>query len=259
MWVVAAGQAATVISADGPGAALVARVRSLVVSKAPQYVELADRLAARWAALAPGTLVESEHQLADEFGVNRLTAREAVRELERRMIVRRIMGRGTFTAHRLDYEVRLGGYASFHRNVSELGHQPSVAVVDHRFLGRGDERRLVVERVSAVDGFVAAFTTESFPVAVAAAVRVAVIGGGSIHDALVAAGYDACRGSVDVEVAMPPGNVADQLDFSSTVMPTWHLRSSTTDGRGGPVVHSSDAWMRTDMFALTVHLDDLDS
>lgn len=228
------------------------------MNKVPQYVELADRLATRWASLAPGALVESEHQLADEFNVNRLTAREAVRELERRMIVRRIMGRGTFTAHRLSYEVRLGGYASFHRNVTERGHRPSTTVVGHRFLGRGDDRRLVVERVSAVDGFVAAFTTEAFPAPVAAAVRAVVIDGGSIHEALVAAGYDPRRGSVDVDVAMPPGNVADLLDFSSTVMPTWHLRSRTTDGRGGSIVHTSDAWMRTDMFALTVHLDDLD-
>ena len=228
------------------------------MSKVPHYVELADRLAKRWAALAPGTMVESEHQLADEFGVNRLTAREAVRELERRMVVRRIMGRGTFTAHRLAYEVRLGGYASFHRNVTELGHRPSTTVVGHRWVGRGDQRRLVVERVSAVDGFVATFTTESFPEPVAGEVRSAVVAAGSIHEALVAAGYDPRRGSVEVGVSMPPGRVAEFLDFSSSVMPTWHLCSRTTDRRGGPVVHTSDAWMRTDMFAVTVRLDDIE-
>jgi DNA-binding GntR family transcriptional regulator len=221
----------------------------------PHYVELADQLAARWASLAPGTLVESEHQLADEFDVNRLTAREAVRELERRMIVRRVMGRGTFTAHRLAYEVRLGGYASFHRTVVALGHRPSAAVVDHRWVGRGATRHLVVDRVSAVDGFAAAFTTESFPVEIGRVVADAVVAGGSVHEALLAAGFDPRRGSVDVAVEMPPPSAAAHLGFSAHSMPTWHLQSRTIDGRDGRLIHSSDAWMRTDMFAVTVRLD----
>ncbi|MGB0115024.1 MAG: GntR family transcriptional regulator [Ilumatobacteraceae bacterium] len=224
------------------------------MTRAPQYVELADVLARRWGALAPGTMVESEHQLAEEFGVNRLTAREAVRELERRMVVRRIMGRGTFTAHRLAYEVRLGGYASFERNVTELGHVPMTTVVGHGWQGRGERRRLVVERVSSVDGFAASSTTERFPVTVATVVGDVVTSGGSIHAALVDAGFDPRRGSVDVAVAMPPAAAIERLGFSSTVLPTWHLVSETTDGPGGPVIHSSDAWMRTDVFAVTVRL-----
>jgi DNA-binding GntR family transcriptional regulator len=230
-------------------------VRSPSVTRVPHYVELADRLAARWAALAPGTLVESEHQLADEFGVNRLTAREAVRELERRMVVRRVMGRGTFTAYRLAYDVQLGGYASFHRNVAALGHQPSAEVVGHRWTGRGPTRRLVVERVSAVDGFVASFTTESFPADVGREVGDAVVVGGSVHEALLAAGFDPRRGSVNVAVEMPPSTAADHLGFSAHSMPTWHVQSRTIDARRGVEVHASDAWMRTDMFAVTVRLD----
>src|SRR5690606_28552614 len=92
------------------------------VARSAQYVEVADTLAARWTGLPPGSLVASEHQIADEFGINRLTAREALRELERRMVVRRERGRGTFTAFRLDYPVELGGVASFHRIVESHGH-----------------------------------------------------------------------------------------------------------------------------------------
>ncbi|MGA9277490.1 GntR family transcriptional regulator [Ilumatobacter sp.] len=227
--------------------------------RARQYVELANVLATRWSALAPGTMVESEHHLAEEFGVNRLTAREAVRELERRMVVRRIMGRGTFTAHRLAYEVRLGGYASFKRNVTALGFVPSTCVVDHRWQGRGSTRQLVVERVSTVDGFVASATTERFPAAIARLVGDDVVGGGSIHEELVQAGFDPRRGSVDVAVAMPPDEKTERLGFSSAVLPTWHLESRTTDGPDGPIVHTSDSWMRTDMFAVTVRLSADDS
>ena len=205
--------------------------------------------------MPPGSLVESEHRLAEEFGVNRLTAREAVRELERRMIVRRIMGRGTFTAHRLDYEVRLGGVASFHRNVLDRGHEPSTKVLAHDWIGRGRSRRLVVDRVSSVDGFVAATTTEVFPAAIGHRVERAVLEGGSIHEALRADGSDPRRGAVHVAVAMPPVDIAARLQFSASVLPTWHLESDTTNGPGGPVIHQSDSWMRSDMFAVTVLLE----
>lgn len=231
-------------------------VRSDDVARSPQYLELADLLAQRWSQLAPGTLVESEHQLASEFGVHRLTAREAVRELERRLVVRRIMGRGTFVAHRVEYEVRLGGVPSFHRIVAAQGHQPMVRVAEFGWSGRGADRRFVVERVSSVDGFVAATTTETFPAQVGRRVETAVASGGSIRDALVDAGYDPRRGAVKVAIEMPPPAVADRLEFSSNPLLTWHLESETLDGTTGPVVHTSNSWMRPDVFAVTVRLGD---
>lgn len=224
------------------------------MARSPQYVELADALADRWAGLAPGTMVESEHQLAGEFGVHRLTAREAVRELERRLVVRRIMGRGTFVAHRLDYEVRLGGVPSFHHIVAAQGHEPSVRVVHCEWRGRGPRRTFVVERVSSVDGFVAATTTETFPAPVGRAIEAEVAAGGSIRDALVEAGFDPRRGAVKVAIEMPPAVIADRLEFSSNPLLTWHLESETLDGPTGPVVHTSSSWMRPDVFAVTVRL-----
>jgi DNA-binding GntR family transcriptional regulator len=226
------------------------------VARSPQYVELADVLAARWAGLPPGTMVESEHQLASEFGVHRLTAREAVRELERRLVVRRIMGRGTFIAHRLDYEVRLGGVPSFHRIVEAGGHVPSVRVLGCEWRGRGAHRSFVVERVSSVDGFVAAATTEMFPAAVGHEVETSVAAGGSIRDALVDAGHDPRRGAVKVAIEMPPPLVADRLEFSSNPLLTWHVESETLDGPSGSVIHTSSSWMRPDVFAVTVRLGD---
>ena len=224
------------------------------MARSPQYVELADVLARRWSGLSPGTLVESEHQLASEFGVHRLTAREAVRELERRLVVRRIMGRGTFIAHRLDYEVRLGGVPSFHHIVAAQGHEPAVRVLHCEWRGRGTRRSFVVERVSSVDGFVAATTTETFPAVIGHEIEAVVAAGGSIRDALVGAGHDPRRGSVKVAIEVPPPVVAERLEFSSNPLLTWHLESETLDGPIGPVVHTSSSWMRPDVFAVTVRL-----
>lgn len=214
------------------------------------YLEIADELAERYRALAPGTLVDSEYQLADEFAINRLTAREVLRELERRLIVRREVGRGTFTSFRIEYLVELGGIASFHRNVEAAGHTVANLSTD---LGRdGDE--LVVRRVSAVDGFVANVGDDHFPAPVGDRIAGLVAGGGSIHLALEALGYTPRRQSVHVSVAVPPAPIGTLLGFSGSPPPTWRLRSVTVDAGSGLVVDRSDGWLRTDMFDLHVRL-----
>mgnify|MGYP001816330562 CR=1 FL=1 len=227
------------------------------MARPAQYIELADRLEERWSALAPGTLVESEHQLAAEFGVNRLTAREAVREMERRMAVRRVMGRGTFTAFRVDYRIRLGEVASFHRTVAEVGHEPSVEVTRRRWLGRAATRRLVIDRIGLVDGFVATAVTETFPSEVGQLVGDAVGAGGSVHEALEAAGHVPRRRSVLVAMEIPEPPLAEALGYGPAVPPTWRVQSVTVDRESGAEIHRSDSWMRTDMFAVAVELDDL--
>lgn len=229
------------------------------MSRSPRYLDLADRLEQRWRELAPGTLVESEHHLAAEFDVNRLTAREALRELERRMVVRRVVGRGTFTAHRLDYVVRLGGIASFHRNVEAAGHVATTVVSGRRWLGRGATRRLEISRASTVDGFAASSTIEWFPAEVARLVDVSIDDGSSVHDVLSSLGFVPRRHSVRVDLAIPPADHADALDFSSSVMPSWHLVSQTIDVATSEVIHGSSSWMRSDMFAVTVIVEDNDS
>jgi DNA-binding GntR family transcriptional regulator len=66
----------------------------------PVYQQLADIVAAQ---IAAGTLVvdrpiPAEARLAEEYGVARLTARRAVRELRERGLVYTVQGKGTFVA-----------------------------------------------------------------------------------------------------------------------------------------------------------------
>jgi len=72
------------------------------VSTSTRYLEIADRLAAELVGCAPGTRVASEPELADRFGVGRAAARSALQELERRLLVRRVQGAGTFVNRRID-------------------------------------------------------------------------------------------------------------------------------------------------------------
>lgn len=64
----------------------------------PVYVQVADIIAARIAAgeLQPNRPIPSEAQMAQEFGIAKLTARRAARELRDRGLVVTVPGRGTF-------------------------------------------------------------------------------------------------------------------------------------------------------------------
>lgn len=225
-----------------------------MTARRAQYLDLADALLSRWEGLAPGSPVESEHQIAAEFGVNRLTARETLRELERRLIVRRVAGSGTFTAHRLDYRVELGEAPSFRRVVTTLGHRPGVEQLGAGWQGRGQLRELVIRRVLTVDGLVSSVASDRFPRSVGERVSSPLSGAGSVVDALRSTGSEPYRSDVRVSMALPDDVTSTQLGFSGPPSMVWRLESTTTDGPGGPVIHRSESWMRPDMFALTVNL-----
>ncbi|MDO4436426.1 MAG: GntR family transcriptional regulator [Coriobacteriaceae bacterium] len=65
---------------------------------APMYLRIRQALRDRIAAgyYAPGTMIPSEHELAEEFGTTRLTVRSAVDVLVDAGLVRRVQGKGAF-------------------------------------------------------------------------------------------------------------------------------------------------------------------
>lgn len=77
---------------------------------------------------AAGDPVASENEIAQRFRVSRLTARAALQELERRHMVRRIQGRGTFVARRIDYVVTDSGAPSFTRIVRAAGAEAKATI-----------------------------------------------------------------------------------------------------------------------------------
>jgi DNA-binding GntR family transcriptional regulator len=68
----------------------------------PIYQQLADVVAAMIEAgqLVVDRPIPAESRLAEEYGVARLTARRAVRELRERGLVYTVQGKGTFVAAR---------------------------------------------------------------------------------------------------------------------------------------------------------------
>jgi GntR family phosphonate transport system transcriptional regulator len=88
----------------------------------PRYLELADRIAAaldrgEWKA---GERLPPDGQLAGEHGVNRHTVARALEHLQRKGLVARVKGHGTFVSPgRLEY--RIAAHMSFSNSVARLG------------------------------------------------------------------------------------------------------------------------------------------
>ncbi len=66
--------------------------------RVPRYLTVTEALRAEVSAAAPNTLLPTEQQLAQRFGVSRLTIRRALGLLERAGLVSRQRGRGTIVS-----------------------------------------------------------------------------------------------------------------------------------------------------------------
>lgn len=96
-------------------------------SAPPRFVGIASELRDRILdqALAPHTLMPSERELSDQFGVSRMTARRALTLLESEGRVYRRPPRGTFVAApRLRFRI-----GSFSDEVSRMGGQASAVLL----------------------------------------------------------------------------------------------------------------------------------
>ncbi|RKR75766.1 GntR family transcriptional regulator [Frondihabitans australicus] len=77
--------------------------------------------------LQPGSAIPSERQLIADYGVSRITVREAVGQLVNEGILTRVRGKGTFVAHRaVQSTLHL---ASFTQEMASLGHVPTTVVL----------------------------------------------------------------------------------------------------------------------------------
>ena len=89
--------------------------------------------------LAPGDALPPEQELQTLFGVSRATVRQALAQLERRHIVERRQGRGTFLAIPT-MELSLPQLTGFSEQVRARGMRPTSQLVDYRVADRSEDR-----------------------------------------------------------------------------------------------------------------------
>lgn len=103
-------------------------------SPVPLYAQIQLRLVERIQAgiLKPGDLLYSERELCEMFGVSRMTARQALKELCRSGYAFSERGRGTFVSRsKVEKNIRL--LTSFSEEMRARGLEPSSRVLEKRF------------------------------------------------------------------------------------------------------------------------------
>jgi DNA-binding GntR family transcriptional regulator len=233
-----------------------------------RYLEIADQLAGELVDCASGTRVASEPELANRFGVGRAAARSALLELERRMLVRRVQGVGTFVNRRIDYVISHSKPPSWHATVSANGATPRAQTKDVQriVLATEDADQLGwpmgiptyrIVRHLFIDDLLASVTEELIPVAAAPDLDIALRSVESVDMVLRQLGGVRpvrawCRASVDI----PPPDVLQGLGIEASV-PVWRIDSISRDAETGRVLLSSSAWTRADAVRVVVELEDV--
>lgn len=212
-------------------------------SEVPYYQQLAHVLEGRLQSgdIPPSTRLPSESALCKEFGVSRATVRQALRHLESRGLVRRVMNRGVFAGAPDIHAGWTIQESEFLENA--LTHQNRS--VSTKVIRSGEitlpqfaQRELdlppgsagfALVRLRFLDSVPAVFSINYFPPRVGAVVAEAsetLAGTASLTDLLVSAGYRLQGAHRSVRAALPPKEVAEGLQVKSRT-PLVQIRSTS--------------------------------
>lgn len=228
------------------------------------FLSVANQLESRIHGLDEGARVPSENDVVREFSVSRPTARAALQELERRFVVRRIKGSGTYVNHRIPYPIGSAFPVSASQNLAASGHQSSMRIVTVSettpnpqealaFLPDTPQRLCVVGRIMEVEEEPVGFAFSKVSCSAAPGFQRHLIDIPSIWRILDSIFQIRLRRrTASVSLDTPPVQVAKIL---GTREPTWHLQSINVDETSGAVVEIAESWLRTDRMAVTVHFE----
>jgi GntR family transcriptional regulator len=226
----------------------------------PRYYAIEQALRTRLALLRPGDLLPSDAELCAEFGVSRMTARNAMQRLAQEGLVHRIPGRGTFVAepplHR-----QADSLLSFSTEMQRLGRTPSSRVLERVVRGATDEEReqmalrpgedvVALRRIRLADGLPIAVEATALRVDCAPVVMAADLERESLHAALVAAGKVLANGRAKIWAAAATPQDAEALGVApgSTLLVE---RRTILDGNGVPIERTESRYP-ADRYALEV-------
>ena len=181
----------------------------------PHYRQIELALRARVPTLRPGERLPSDSDLCREFGVSRMTARNAMQRLAEDGLVERIPGRGTFVAeppahryadrlmafsHEMERQGRAPGSRLLARDI-----RPATDAEARSLEVRAGDPVVLVRRLRLADGRPIAVESAVLVRRTADAVMAADLETGSMHEALARAGLQLRRGkaTITAEAATP--------------------------------------------------------
>jgi len=174
----------------------------------PRYRRIEQELRARLASMRPGDPLPSDAALCEEFGVSRMTARNAMQLLSDEGLVQRLPGRGTFVADPPTHR-RADRLMTFTSEIVRQGRKPSSRLLTREIrpstpdeestLGLDHAEPVVlVRRVREADGLPLAVEQAVLHRRTANAVMRADLEHGSLHEALARGGFHMRRGQATI-------------------------------------------------------------
>jgi GntR family transcriptional regulator len=229
----------------------------------PRYRSIELALRARISMMRPGDRLPSDADLSREFGVSRMTARNAMQRLTEDGLVERTPGLGSFVveppSHR--YADRL---TAFSREMQRQGRVPSSRLLAREVrpatVGeasalqvRPAERVVLVRRLRLADGVPIAAETAVLAGRTSDVVMTADLASGSLHEALARAGVHLRRGNATITAEAATGDDARLLGVAEGEALLVERRV-IVDDHGRPV-EATESRYPGDRYALDVRFE----
>lgn len=196
-------------------------------------------------SLAPGARLPSEHDLAQNFGVNRATLRRALAELQQKGMIRIEKGRGAFVRE-APVSYAIGRQSRFGQNLASQNITSRVQILRAAEIPAPADlaRRLEIapgtpvvffETLSFADGVPLSFTRHQLPAARVPGAPVEVAGFSCISDVYARFGLgEVTRRSTRITARLPDADEAHQLRQPMT-RPILIAETIKIDPAGRPV------------------------